>query len=376
MKKQPKITIITATYNLLKAKRKEMFAQNVESVQKQTYKNIEHIVIDGASTDGTVEMLEEYQKQGLIKYYSEPDKGIYDAMNKGIKKAKGKYVVCLNSDDYYCNDRAVELLVEKAERENADACCASARIIDEKDGTFLAHFPSEEHYNLIFGSMANHQTYIIKTDVMKELGFYDLEYKISADTAFLLKMLQAGKKVCSIEPEIVSFRTGGASSNTDAVASDVRKALFKNYGQYHGLTKQDCINLYGDTFCDIPLNEAIELGIKLENPMWVKEFFTCLYAHRNPFYDARTTANIKYKLFGFISFLKIKKGIKKTKIYFLGMPLFRMSCDEQKTVVSLVGIPVVKIKNSPKLKKYYIFGLPILKKVMKISRETMWRTPE
>ena len=376
MKKQPKITIITVTYNLLKAKRKEMFAQNVKSVQKQTYKNIEHIVIDGASTDGTVEMLEEYQKQGLIKYYSEPDKGIYDAMNKGIKKAKGKYVVCLNSDDYYCNDRAVELLVEKAERENADACCASARIIDEKDGTLLACFPSEENDNLIFGSMANHQTYIIKTDVMKELGFYDLEYKISADTAFLLKMLQAGKKVCSIEPEIVSFRTGGASSNADAVASDVKKALFENYGKYHGLTKTDCEHLYGCDFCSLPLNEAIMLGAKLERQEWITKYYTRLLGHYLPFYDKETTANIKYKLFGIIPLLRIKKNSRQNKIYFLGMPLFRMSCDEQKTVVSLVGIPVVKIKNSPKLKKYYIFGLLILKKVMKISRDAMWRTPE
>ena len=94
--KFPKVTIVTVVYNLIENGREQYFRQCLESVHKQLYQNIEHIVIDGASNDGTIDLLEEYNKKGWIKYYSEPDTGIYDAMNKGIEKATGKYIVFLN----------------------------------------------------------------------------------------------------------------------------------------------------------------------------------------------------------------------------------------------------------------------------------------
>lgn len=97
----PLVTVITATYNLIENKRAKFIIQCLESVHNQHYSNIEHIVIDGASNDGTLSLLREYESQGWIKLFSEPDAGIYDAMNKGILKASGKYISILNSDDFF-----------------------------------------------------------------------------------------------------------------------------------------------------------------------------------------------------------------------------------------------------------------------------------
>ena len=112
MVKKPKVTVITITFNLIKAGRKQTFIKCMESVHNQNYKNIEHLIIDGASTDGTLDLLKEYQKKGYIKYKSKKDKGIWDAMNKGIDVASGDYITFLNSDDFYCCDDAVVTLLE------------------------------------------------------------------------------------------------------------------------------------------------------------------------------------------------------------------------------------------------------------------------
>ena len=103
----PVVTIITITYNLIKDGREAYFRECVESVHNQCYGNFEHIIIDGASDDGTIDLLNEYAQKGWIKYYSEPDNGIYNAMNKGIEKANGKYIVFLNSDDYFSSVTAI-----------------------------------------------------------------------------------------------------------------------------------------------------------------------------------------------------------------------------------------------------------------------------
>ena len=95
----PKVTIVTITYNLIKAGRTDSFKQAVESVHRQNYDNIEHIIIDGASTDGSKELIEEYVKKKWVICFSEPDKGIYDAMNKGLQKATGDYVWFINAGD-------------------------------------------------------------------------------------------------------------------------------------------------------------------------------------------------------------------------------------------------------------------------------------
>ncbi len=134
--KQPLVTIVTVVFNLIKSGRKEFFEQNLKSVHDQTYGNIEHIIVDGASNDGTLDLIKEYADKGWIRYISEKDAGIYDAMNKGIREAKGKYLALLNSDDFYHNKQAVEKSVEALEKNNADFSYADA-IKQTEEGEFI-----------------------------------------------------------------------------------------------------------------------------------------------------------------------------------------------------------------------------------------------
>lgn len=362
---QPLVTIITPTFNLIKGGRKETFVQSVTSAHNQTYKNIEHIVIDGASNDGTIDLLKEYQDMGWIKYYSEPDKGLYDGINKGILKANGKYVVVLNSDDFYCDEKAVEMLVRKAEELNADAVCAGAKSVEAETMKLRGLWSCYETKNLIFGTHACHQTFLIKTDVMKELGLYDLKYKVSADTAFMYKMLNANKYIAMIEPIIITYRLGGVSADADAVKKDVTDALFENYGQYHNLTKLDAINLVYYNFLNIPLENAIALGSKLPEPQWREEYFRLLIKNNVqntnitnaynfiqkkmylfdiiPLLKTKFKYGVKrYLLCGFLPVLKIKYNNDKIKSYLFSVIPFTYTSRQK---FRIFGIPVVSMKH-------------------------------
>lgn len=271
---EPLVTVITASFNLIKNGRKDFLLQNIQSIQNQTYKRIEHLVIDGASTDGTRELLEEYQNQGVIKYYSESDKGIYDAMNKGILKAAGKYVVCLNSDDFYCTPYALKYLIDQAEAENADACYANAKRIHPKSQIIIKSWLGKDHFSPWKSYFPCHQTFLIKTDVMKELGLYNLSYKVSADNNFLLRMVEHNKKFTYIDRDIVSFRDGGFSNSHTQISLQERiNGLYTEYGQFHGLTLSDCQHLVDNRFLSLPLEDAIRLGHKLEKKEWIEDYF-------------------------------------------------------------------------------------------------------
>ena len=373
---QPLVTIVTATYNLIKQGRKNWFIQNLESVRSQTYSNIEHIIIDGASTDGTLEILEEYQNKGWIKYYSEPDAGIYDAMNKGILKAKGKYVVCLNSDDFYCEKHAVEWLVMKAEETDADACYGNAYVVDPNSLKIKRYWEGKTTIAPWRSAWPCHQTFLIKTEVMKELGLYDLKYKFSADNNFLLRLWQHNKKFTEISAYIVSFREGGISSiYVRESDQDQIDGLFSEYGQYHGLTRLDVSRLYGFNFLKIPLQEAILLGAKLVNTgeqNWVKEYFSRLLSRVSQDSQNLQTSysNPKkiYRLFGFLPILKIKCSTNKTNVrLFCFIPFLKIQKrSENDTRVYLFSfIPLLRFKKTNRHKYVNLFNAIPLWKVNK-----------
>lgn len=369
--KQPLVTVITATYNLLQNGREKTFKQCVESVQKQTYPNIEHIVIDGASTDGTLEMLQKYKDQGWIQFYSEPDKGIYDAMNKGILKAKGKYVICLNSDDFYCNDKAVELLVKKAEETDADAAYGNAIRVNPQTLQKISSWNGKEVFYPLFGSCPCHQTFLIKTSVMKELGLYDLQYKVSSDNNFMCRMVANNKKFAFANTQIIVFREGGFSDNYLELSESERiMGFYTEYGQYHHLSYYDCQNLFAYSYVNLPLDEAIKLGNKLEVATWREAYFKHLFSH----YAQKTQTDfgplnslqprkICYKLFGFLPLLKIKRKKNKTKIFLFKLPILTHKYQPHKNVWKFFGVSILKIRTNAtnNKRKYYVCGIPVLK---------------
>ena len=207
MNNSPLVTIITATYNLIKNNRKDYFVQALESVHNQTYKSIEHLIIDGASDDGTVELLQKYQDKGWIKYYSELDKGIYDAFNKGIMKAAGKYIAFLNSDDYFNNMDGIKLSVEKLEKTKSAFSFATATYIKE-DGSICFVFKPKPK-TVWSRHPFCHQTMFTLTDTLKKERMFNLKYKSAADYDFIIRLFIKKQRYCEVKKNIITFRMGG-----------------------------------------------------------------------------------------------------------------------------------------------------------------------
>lgn len=324
---QPKITVVTSTYNLLQNGRKETFIQTVESVHSQTYPNIEHIIIDGASTDGTIELLQKYVDKGWIKYYSEPDTGVYDAMNKGIKYASGDYIAFLNSDDYYNREDGLAISMAKLQESNADYCYSNAEVVFE-DGR-KAYW--QANIDLIAAaSNYCHQTMIMKTSVLREFNGFDLSYKVSADSDLMIRLYAAKKAAVKIDCCFVTYRVGGLSSTSaEQSRRDHSRALYEHIGGDLGLSKKDCYDLWQMKFMDLRnLELQIDLISRLKIPGWVSAFTVQLLNRLQQASLPQPISDTK----------------KSSKLYFFGLPLVKIKSKKSRTLISIFGLPVIKIK--------------------------------
>ena len=217
MTNTPKITVVTATFNLIKDGREDFFRQCVESVHNQTYKNIEHLIIDGASTDGTIDLIKEYADKGWIKYISEPDKGMCDAMNKGIKMASGEYVAILNSDDFYTKDM-IELSIKALQKNNADFSYSDTDMLDRKTLKVLRtwYAPDSNMAYFYFMMPFNHESMLCKKTVYEKLRYYNWkDYSTIADYDFVIKLILNDYKGAYIDKSLLQFRMDGTTNYTN-----------------------------------------------------------------------------------------------------------------------------------------------------------------
>ena len=222
---RPKISIITVVYNILEHRRKDCFIKMLDSIKSQNYGNIEHIVIDGNSNDGTKEFL----KSLGVKFFSKKDNGIYDAMNNGIKKATGKYITFLNSDDYYFDENVISKSISFLQRTNADFSFGKTKYIDENEN--IIHGILQENpdiKNLFLTMPCSHQSMVIKTNVIKKYMF-DTNFKIVGDYDLTLKLFLNKHKFVYISEYFVFFRIGGASSNIKNVHFETIKLYKKMF---------------------------------------------------------------------------------------------------------------------------------------------------
>lgn len=242
----PLVTVVTVTYNLIKNDRRDIFVKMLESVQNQTYKNIEHLVVDGASNDGTVELIKEYADKGWVKFISEPDTGLYDAMNKGAKMAQGKYLIFLNSDDYFSGDEGIEKSVEALERTNADYSYAKSKILDDNGDRATYHPHNETDFSKIFTDMPFcHQTLMVKLAVFKAIGMFDLQYKSAGDYDFLLRLFFKGYKKTYVPYEFVTFQLGGYSCDNSELAINEVSSFYKKYfSAFCKISFEECKAIY------------------------------------------------------------------------------------------------------------------------------------
>ena len=206
---KPKITIITAGYNSAATIR-----DTLQCIASQTYSNIEHIIIDGASKDDTLKIVSEFPH--VAKIVSESDQGIYDAMNKGIQLATGDIIGILNSDDFYSNNRTLKIVAETFLENDVKSCYADLQYVDEKDTSrVIRNWKSGDfkRTNFLRGWMPPHPTFFVKKELYKKYGCFDLELNSAADYELMLRFLYKNKVSTKYIPIVlVKMRTGGQSN--------------------------------------------------------------------------------------------------------------------------------------------------------------------
>lgn len=206
-----KISIITATYNSEKT-----IKDTLDSVLKQTYNNYEHIIIDGLSKDNTIEIVKQYEEKysGKLKYISEKDTGLYDAMNKGISIATGDIIGILNSDDMYANENVLEKIVNTFNKTNCDGTYGKLIFMDEETMSKPQRIWNSPKGKLENGWHPAHPTLYLKKEVYEKIGDFNLNYRICADYDFMIRMMKDKSiKLENIDDYIVHMRVGGASTN-------------------------------------------------------------------------------------------------------------------------------------------------------------------
>lgn len=203
------VSIITVAYNSA-----ETIRDTLESVRQQTYPHLEHIVVDGASTDGTADIARSFRH--VAQVVSEPDQGAYDAMNKGIALAQGDIIGLLNADDAYASPDAVRWMVDTLLQTGADACYADLQYVHRgRPNRIVRHWHSgpfrPERFH--WGWMPPHPTFFTYKKHYEMLGGYDTRLRLSADYELMLRFLYKHRLSASYLPRVlVRMRTGGMSN--------------------------------------------------------------------------------------------------------------------------------------------------------------------
>lgn len=209
------ISIITATFNSEKTLR-----DTFDSILGQTYHDIESIIVDGASKDGTIDIIREYEPRfnGRMKWVSEPDRGIYDAMNKGIQMATGDVVGILNSDDFYYDEHVVEDIANAFTQNDIDCVYGNLVFVDVKDrNAVIRVWKGSQHQFGAFqrGWHPAHPTFYARRVCFEKYGAFNLDYAVSADFELMLRFIEKEQiKNAYLDRYFVKMRWGGESTGT------------------------------------------------------------------------------------------------------------------------------------------------------------------
>ncbi len=207
-----KVSIITVCFNSEKT-----IENSIQSVLNQTYSNIEYIIIDGGSTDHTIDIIHKYTSH-ISKFISEPDKGIYDAMNKGLKLATGDIVAILNSDDFYIDISIIDSVVSYFKSNSTDSVYGDIIYVNKENVKKTVRYWKSKKFKLgsfQFGWHPPHPTFFVKNEVYKKYGYFNLEFQLAADFELMLRFIEKYKIATAYIPKaFVKMRTGGASNKS------------------------------------------------------------------------------------------------------------------------------------------------------------------
>lgn len=205
-----KVSIITITYNSA-----ETVEDTIRSVTGQDYPDVEYILIDGASNDATLEIAHRYADR-IARIVSEKDKGIYDAMNKGVRHATGDIIGILNSDDFYSDDHVISDVVKKFEESGADGVYADLVYVDRHETTRVVRSWKAGSYRpgkFLQGWMPPHPTFFVKREVYEKYGGYNLSLRSAADYELMLRFIHKHRISLAYLPRVITHMRAGGQSN-------------------------------------------------------------------------------------------------------------------------------------------------------------------
>lgn len=214
-----KFSIVTACYNA-----ENTIGDTVRSISEQSHADVEHLVIDGRSTDDTLSIVHTFGSRAELRVLSEPDGGIYDAMNKGIALATGDIVGFLNSDDFYASNDVLATVARVMTNPEVDACFGDLCYVRKTDVHWVVRYwRSSPYYSGLFerGWSPPHPTFFVRREVYRRLGGFDLRYKLAADVELMMRFLEKDKvKAQYIQKILVTMRLGGVGNRS---ISNIRK---------------------------------------------------------------------------------------------------------------------------------------------------------
>lgn len=225
-----KITIITVVFNGA-----DTIKDTIESVLNQTYENIEYIIIDGKSSDGTMDIVNKY-KDKVSKIISEPDEGLYAAINKGINISSGDIIGLLHSDDFYTDNTVLEIVAKQFDQSKADTVFADLVYVRGDNLAKVIRYYSAKNFEpkkLKYGLMPPHPTFFVKKSIYETYGLYEMNYQIAADYEMFIRLLYKNNVSYSyIHKAIIKMRVGGLSSggirNKILINKEAIRAMRKN----------------------------------------------------------------------------------------------------------------------------------------------------
>ena len=228
------VSIVTVVFNA-----RSTIKETIESVLSQSYKNVEYIIIDGASTDGTVEIINSYGNK-ITKFATENDKGIYDAMNKGILAASGDIIGFLNADDMFYDDLVIQRIVAAFTKDSIDCVYGNLVYVSSKDLSRITRiWKSRTFRDGLFEKSWNpaHPTFYCKRNIYERFGLYRTDFKIASDTELMYRFLQKNHiRSKYINADLVRMRDSGVSNrgikSTIVITQEMKKAIIENGGHF------------------------------------------------------------------------------------------------------------------------------------------------
>ncbi|MGB2865174.1 MAG: glycosyltransferase family 2 protein [Sedimentisphaerales bacterium] len=218
-----KISIITVCLQSA-----DTIEDTIKTVLSQNYKDIEYIVVDGGSTDGTLDIINRY-KNKIAKVISEPDNGIYNAMNKGLRSSTGDILATLNGDDVYAEQTTVSRMVEFIQHNSLDAAYGDLIYVDRKNSNRVRRFWKAGQYKrkaFYYGWVVPHPTFFCRKEIYEKFGYFNDTLQIAADFELMLRLIEKNQiKIGYLPKVIVKMRTGGKANVLQGIIQGNREII-------------------------------------------------------------------------------------------------------------------------------------------------------